>query len=170
MKKILLILIPTILVFTIFGCAIQPVPVGEPKRVYLKPLDNITVQYKLHGELTNYIQEEFLRESYINVVPKDEAEYIISGEIFNYELRPMSYSMNNKVESYEMIIEARLTMHDTLENEQVWEETFSENEIYFTSEGNPSETQSNTELELETQKRTLELLARDVMRKVVYDK
>jgi len=148
----------------------QKAPVGPPKKVYLKPFDNLTVQYTLHGDLTEYVKNELLRESSLRVVTEDEADYIISGEVLNYELRPMSFDMNNYVESYEQLIDVKLKIKDIINDTVVLEDTLNGDEVYFTTQGNPTETRNNTELEKETQNIILRNLARDIARKVVYGK
>ncbi len=159
------------LIFLIFlGCAMNPALIGPPKKVYLKPFDNLTVHYSLHGILTDYTKDEFLRDSYLTVVSENDAEYIVSGEIFTYELRPISYSLDNRVESYELFIETKIRVFDKINNVQILEETILGNDIYFTKDGNSLETRSNTELEKETQDRILEYMSRDITRKVVYAK
>ena len=168
MRKYILLLPLLAIFFT--SCAIQKTPVGPPKKVYLKPFDNTTVQYSLHGDLTGYVKDELLRESNLKVVAEDEAEYIISGEIFNYELRPMSFDMNNKVESYDELIDLKLRMKDVINNKTVLEEEINGDEIFFTKEGNSSETKTNAELEKDTQTTILQNMARDITRKVIYGK
>ncbi|MCP4482804.1 MAG: hypothetical protein GY817_08730 [bacterium] len=152
------------------GCIMAPPPEGGIKKIYLKPFGNQTVEYSLHTELFKLVQSEFLRDSYIELVSEDQAEYKVSGVISGYDLRPISYSMQNYVESFEMIIKVKLTLDDLLESEVVFQETFETNEIYFTKEGNPNETLSNTQLEAETQEDAIDLLARDITRKIVYAK
>lgn len=160
----------SLILLLFLGCAMNPAFVGPPKKVYLKPFDNLTVQYSLHGLLTDYTKDEFLRDSYLTVVNDLEAEYIVSGEVSTYELRPISYSLDNRVESYEIFIETKIRIFDKINNLQILEETISGDDIYFTKDGNPLETRSNSELEKETQDRVLEYMSRDITRKVVYAK
>jgi hypothetical protein len=168
MKKYLALMPLLAIIFS--ACVIQKIPDGPQKKIYLKPFDNMTVQYTLHGSLTNYLKDELLRESSVKVVDEQEAEYIISGEIFNYELKPMSFDMNNRVESYEEIIDVKLKIKDLINNKIILEEVINGDENFFTSAGNSSETRSNTDLEKDTQNTIIKNMARDIMRKVIYGK
>lgn len=160
----------SIIIFSLIfiSCATNKVSLGQPKKIYLKIFDNQTVQYSLHTSLNEYLKDELLRESNISILPENEAEYVISGEIFNYELKPMSYDMDNHVESYEQIIEAKVHILDKVSNKIVLDDTFSENEIYFTIYGNSFETKSDTTLEKEAQEKILYFMARNISRKIVY--
>jgi len=154
----------------LLGCAVAPPPESGVKKIFIQPFTNETVQYSLHTDLLQGLQQEFLRDSYLNLVPENEAEYKLSGIVVNYELRPMSYNIANLVESYEMVVAVKVKLEDLLEATTVFDEVFDTSEIYFTKDGNPLETLSNTELEQETQKQAINTLVRDITRKVVYAK
>ncbi|MDR0675495.1 MAG: LPS assembly lipoprotein LptE [Elusimicrobiota bacterium] len=155
-------------IFLIFGCSLTHIPQGPPKKVFLKIFENQTVQYSLHTTLNEYLKDELLRESSLLVVDENEADYIINGKIYNYELRPMSYNMDNRVESYEEVIEVEYTLSDIINDENILNEKISENEIYFTIYGNSFETKSETELEKDAQNKILYFMARNIARKIVY--
>ena len=157
-----------LLSFFIFFCSMNKNLTVYPKSIYLKIFNNNTYQYSLHTTFNDFLKDELLTETNINFVDENLADYIISGEIFNYELKPMSYDMNNNVESYEEVIEIRLRIKDRALEKVILEENFSDNEIYFTMYGNSYETKSNTTLEKEAQDKILKFIARSISRKIIY--
>ncbi len=157
-----------LLSFFIFSCSMNKNLTVYPKSIYLKIFNNNTYQYSLHTTFNDFLKDELLTETNINFVDENLADYIISGEIFNYELKPMSYDMNNNVESYEEVIEIRLRIKDRALEKVILEENFSDNEIYFTMYGNSYETKSNTTLEKEAQDKILKFIARSISRKIIY--
>lgn len=167
-NKYSLFLFILVICFSIFSCSFNKNLIVYPKSIYLKMFNNNTYQYSLHTTFNDFLKDELLSETSINFLDEKVADYIIFGEIFNYELRPMSYDMNNNVESYEEFIEIRLKVKDRALDKVILEETFSDNEIYFTMYGNSYETKSNATLEKEAQDKILKFLSRFISRKIIY--
>jgi hypothetical protein len=167
MKKIIK-LISILMLINLFGCASAPKisTDGLVKKVVVSQFENKTVQYNLSVSLTSMLTDELLREARVNVVAENQADYKVTGVVKKYELLPVSYTVDNKVETYEMSIYVDIKVMKISDNSVVWKDDFIGDGMYITAEGDPNVTSTNVELERTAQDRAIEYLAREIARRV----
>jgi hypothetical protein len=165
MKKIIIL---SLVLMSFAGCASAPKisTDGIVKKVVVTQFENKTVQYNLSISLTSMLTDELLREARVNVVSENQADYKVIGVVRKYELLPVSYTVDNKVETYEMSIYVDIKVIKISDNSIIWKDDFIGDGMYLTAEGDPNVTSTNVELERTAQDRALEYLAREIARRV----
>jgi hypothetical protein len=137
MKKI--IATSFILMF-LASCAImQPILPENTKKVYVQPVDNLTLQYGIESKLTNTIIEEIMRSRYLSLVDEKDADVILKVTIERYILQPLTYDRYNVPDRYEMQIITSVSLIDNDNNTTLWTEpNMKEIQIYRDKDRNPS--------------------------------
>ncbi|MFH1715244.1 MAG: LPS assembly lipoprotein LptE [Elusimicrobiota bacterium] len=169
MKRILISFVMVSL-FLLAGCASAPKADSEkfqePVNVYLTQFSNDTVYYGLESALTNIIINELMSSRYVVLTNKETSEYYIEGRISDYKLMPLTFSKDNEVEEYQLLIFANVIMKRTSDEEVIWREKgITGDDIFFTSVVDTSG-KSDVTLEKEAQTRALKYLAEDIAERI----
>ena len=99
----------------------QKMPV-HIKRVAVRPFTNKTPQFGLEEKVTLALAEELLKNGEYTVVPENNADGVLIGEITNYILTPIQYDVNMVANVYKMNVIVSVRFLDLADNRYLWEE------------------------------------------------
>ena len=124
MKK----LIPLIFVFAVLGCNdanYKPYPQIMPQhitKVAVRPFINKTQVFSLEDKLTLAVVDEFLKNGYYQVVPEDQADGVLIGQITRYLMIPLQYDTQMIPTTYRLEVWVNIRFLDKKNNIVIWEE------------------------------------------------
>ena len=148
------------------GCGKQPVSVlpTHLKKVAIPTFTNGTVHYGLEDKLTRKVTDEFLRDGRLEVTDAKQADAVLSGNIVNYLLQPVSYDAQGVIEQYKLYVGVDITFTDQTINTVLWTESnIHEDYTYYVTAKAGQLVQS----ENDAQEQVTDLLARDVVRRTI---
>ena len=77
------------------------------RKIYLQPLENSTPRSQVEQILTRAISDELLtRRRYELVNSADEADAILSGNVLNFNVRPVEFDSEGLADNFEVTISA----------------------------------------------------------------
>ncbi len=74
-------------------------------------------------DVTKAIIDQFIIDGYLQVVEKDDADLILSGELMDYYKQPLRYDKFDNVEEYRIIVTVNMELKDTVKDRVMWEES-----------------------------------------------
>ncbi len=113
----------------------------------------------LAQEVTNQLQDRFLSQSRLSLTSGD-ADIIVSGSVTNYSISPVAISGDNTAAQNRLTIGMRVTFENTIDDNESWEQTFS-NFVDFNSD------QNFTSIERDLVEEILEQLTQDVFNRSI---
>ncbi len=81
-------------------------------RVYIRPFANRTHEPNVEARITQELVSSLQRTSKIEVVSKDEAEYVVSGSVVGYSKEVVALDSSGDVSVYRLTITVNLTVAD----------------------------------------------------------
>jgi outer membrane lipopolysaccharide assembly protein LptE/RlpB len=87
------------------GCGYHLVGTGSTLPEHLKTISisvftNSSSQPEIHRQLTSAIINSFVKDGRIKIIKKSEADMVMSGNLFHYELKTVSFNSNNFATGY----------------------------------------------------------------------
>jgi hypothetical protein len=70
------------------------------------------------------VRESFIRDGRLKVVNKQNADLIFTGQIDDYEIRPVSFDSNNNATEYWVIMNIDVKLQDTVTNKNLIDQKF----------------------------------------------
>lgn len=132
------------------------------KSVAVPNFKNHTMEPAIQIDVTNGVIERFQVDGTLQVVPEDEADTLLLGEIIDYKREGLRISSDNDATTeFRITVAVRLTFKDLTTGETLWVAPRIEGEAEFL----PG--RSGPEAEREALPRAVEDLAEDVVSKVV---
>lgn len=166
MKKLL----PIILVVLASACgtdvAYKPTPQILPQhvqRLALHPIQNKTQQFGLEDKLLLRVRDEFLRDGRYPLVPEPESQGIVWITISRYILTAVQYDSTQAATAFKLRILVDLQFVDKSTNQILWEEKNLEGILSF-----PAQTLRGGLSEEQAREQIWDILARNIVRRVVY--
>lgn len=156
-------------VFT--GCGYHFRATGEPLGTELESLaipliESSSSNIGFEADFTRIIREEFISQGKVPIVPREEAQTILSGRIYEIWTEPLSYRIQQqtvsgvettfevtKTRRLRLKLEMRLTERRT--GEVIWQEQAMEERVIFAVSDDPLVTQFNQRIALEAVAREL---------------
>lgn len=123
-------LLPILLLFT--GCLNYSFTGSLPShvnRVAVPLFENNTSFSGVNQDLTNKLVDQLISDNTLEVTSESKADIIISGTIGSIIQRPAILSSGEQaetVESYQMVVNARIKCEDVKNNKVLWEKTLSQ--------------------------------------------
>lgn len=147
------------------GCAkyyYNPSPPILPsyiRKLAIRAFANHTQQYGLEDKLTLAVQSEFNRDGRYQIVPEEQADGVVIGDITRYISEPLSYDANHVPTQFKLWIIVDVTFYDKIKNQTLWKEPNMSGELryYVASSGLPGAT-----TEEEARQTIWDQLARDI--------
>lgn len=104
------------------------------KRLSVRNFFNKTQQFGLEEKITLAVTDEFLKNGEHAIVPENDAQGIIVGEIKHYILTPIQYDVNMVPTVYKLNVIVSVKFLDKTYNSYLWEEpALQATKIYSTS-------------------------------------
>jgi len=162
-------------VFLYTGCGYHFRATGEPLGMGLESLAipliaSTSSNIGFEADFTRIIREEFISQGKVPIVPREEAQTILSGRIYEIWTEPLSYSIQQqtvggvdttfevtKTRRLRVKLEMRLTERRT--GNVIWQEQAMEERAVFAVSEDPLVTQFN-------QRIALEVVARQLAKKI----
>ena len=150
MKKINAFNILICLILFLSGCGYTTKAYHLPssiKSVYIQTLKNKTNEPNLENELKTKLVAAFQDDGHLAIVPNEEADAHLKGEIVGYSRQAMRYSSDESVREYRLNITVNFEFIDmSAEKPIVKTNNFSGNASYYLSGANAkSETRARSE-------------------------
>jgi len=95
------------------------------KSIAIPVATNETVKPGLAEQLTDSLINGFTQDRTLKVTNIDRASIILECTIKNYERSPQSYTANQEVIAWKIIIEAAVKSTDRIKSEQLWQDNVS---------------------------------------------
>jgi len=119
------------------GCGYTSVTenVGGIDSIYISTLANRTFEHELGVSTTDAIIRECIYDGQIEVSQRDEADAVLTGEVSEYILDPVTYgTVDADVRQYRVRIDAKFTLVEARTGRRLWlDKVFSGDETYFVS-------------------------------------
>ena len=163
-------LAPLALVLLAASCgtdvAYKPTPQILPQhvqRLALRPIVNKTQQFGLEDKLLLRVRDEFLRDGRYPLVPEGESQGIVWITITRYILTAVQYDATQAATAYKLRILVDLQFLDKSTNQILWEEKNLEGILSF-----PAQTLRGGLTEEQAREQIWDILARNIVKRVVY--
>lgn len=163
-------LLPVVLVVLASACgtdvAYKPTPQLLPQhvqRIALRPIVNKTQQFGLEDKLSLRVRDEFLRDGRYPLVPEPESQGIVWITISRYILTAVQYDAVQAATAYKLRILVDVSFVDKSTNQILWEEKNLEGILTF-----PAQTLRGGLTEEQAREQIWDVLARNIVRRVVY--
>lgn len=146
--------------------AYKPTPQLLPQhvqRLALRPIVNKTQQFGLEDKLLLRVRDEFLRDGRYPLVPEAESQGIVMITISRYILTAVQYDATQAATAYKLRILVDVQFLDKSSNQILWEEKNLEGILSF-----PAQTLRGGLTEEQAREQIWDILARNVVKRVVY--
>lgn len=118
----------------ISGCGYRPVvqrgPLVEANGVNVTLFANKSFRPGVEGVLARDLVDEFALRTGGRVLPGDQAELELSGEILSYTTVPVSYTALDAIKEYKMVIAVQATLHEQRTRKVLWKGELTEQQVY----------------------------------------
>jgi len=165
MSKKLFILSVIWCLFFLSGCAYVSTSVlpSYIHKIYISPLHNKSFRPDLPEKIYSSISREFIIDGRLTVTNEKDADAILYGEIIRYDLEPLSYTDQMKVQEYKVRIIIAIWLKDVRENKILWRQDNIED---FTT---VSSTLGGLEVKVENEaiNEVIQKIARRVVKRVI---
>jgi len=102
------------------------------KSIHVPFFENKTAEPNLELSVTDRIIEFLVNDNTLKVVPEDQADAILEGQITEFRNRPFSFNQNLNAEEYIVVIKVVVTLFNRRTNEPIWQNKAIEgNGSYF---------------------------------------
>ena len=166
MKKVISLLLLLLASACGTDVAYKPTPQILPQhvqRLALRPIQNKTQQFGLEDKLLLRVRDEFLRDGRYPLVPEPESQGIVWITISRYILTAVQYDSTQAATAYKLRILVDLQFVDKSTNQILWEEKNLEGILSF-----PAQTLRGGLSEEQAREQIWDILARNIVRRVVY--
>ena len=111
------------------GCGYTLVGTGSSLPKHLKTISipvftNNSSQPEIHRELTSAIIDSFVTDGRVQVVPNNQSDMVMTGNLFHYELRPVAFSTGDFAEGYIVELGIDVEVIDKLYNKSYLKQHF----------------------------------------------
>ncbi|MFQ6069056.1 MAG: LPS assembly lipoprotein LptE [Candidatus Aminicenantales bacterium] len=119
------------------------------RRISIPTFKNLTTRFELDVKLTRSIIDELVARGKVEVVSDSgKADAVLEGEIVSFVVNPIAFSEKDSADRYNIIITARLTLKDLVEDKVIYSNpAFIYQEEYRVPEGVDFETVETEALE-----------------------
>lgn len=101
--------------------------------IYVPTFQNKTLEPGFSSEVSDAVINELILRGNPPLSHREEANFLLKGEIVNYQLSPLMLDEEENVLQYRISISARITLEDLREGKVLWSNKISEKAYYFTS-------------------------------------
>ncbi|HLF48182.1 MAG TPA: LptE family protein [Methylomirabilota bacterium] len=115
------------------------------KTVAVPMFKNKTLQPAVENSITGAVINAFVNSGTLKVVPVDQADAILEGEITDYSIDALSFDRRLNVREYRLRVTLNIQFRDVTKNVLLWKENGLSQEADFRVEGQVSDTLSREE-------------------------
>ncbi|MDP8262872.1 MAG: LptE family protein [Candidatus Ancaeobacter aquaticus] len=121
-KRFSLYAICFLCVMSIVGCGYQlgSIKVGDKDNLHIPIFKNNTNTYGIEGLVTEAVINRLLVDGSYKIVGKDQADYILDGEIIEYRRDANVFDRADVPGEFRITITARLTLKDAKTGKVIW--------------------------------------------------
>ncbi len=140
------------------------------RNVRVVPVRNQTSQIGISTDMTEQIEEEFIREGRLRVTDSRDADSALYTTVVRYNKIPVSYDENFIVEEYQLSMVVELVFVDNIKELRLWEEKRKDHRggIEASVIYNVSHDRGYTETEEEARQRLIKEIARRILQRTIY--
>lgn len=118
-----------LIVLILTGCGYHLVGTGSSLPPHLKTLSvpvftNSSAEPEIHRELTSAVIGSFITDGRLKVVRKGEADMVMTGNLFYYELKAASFSANDFASDYIVKLGVDVEVIDVANNKPYMKQKF----------------------------------------------
>jgi len=113
----------------LFGCTYDTVSLLPVyiKKICITGFENKSFRPDLPEKILQSVTREFIIDGRLTVTGEKEADAVLYGEISRYDLQPLSYTDQMKVQEYKVRMVLSFWLKDVKENKILWRENNLEN-------------------------------------------
>jgi hypothetical protein len=102
---------------------------------------NESKEYDLQAPLTNAVIRKFVTDGRLRVADMEAADLLLEGVILNYNLKGLTYDVNDEVTQFLLVVTAAARLTDRATGEVLWEEPLmaGESSYYTRASGQSSD-------------------------------
>lgn len=134
MKKVYIIRVLGVILGGVLltGCIYSLNPRGAVtiKSVAIERFQNDTPEFGLADQMTDAIINAFIADGTMKVLPKEQAEALLSGTLTRYDRRPYEYDESDQVTSYVVEMDFDITLKSAANDSLLWSERMSQRGAY----------------------------------------
>ncbi len=93
------------------------------RTIYIAPLKNNSNELRLGTWITDELREEFLRDSGLKLVPKEEADVILEGRVLSAYTSGLSYVRYDVAVERRIGVECAVTLTEAKTGNEIWKST-----------------------------------------------
>jgi len=123
--------------------------------IAVEQLENKTNQAGIADRVTELVVDALVADGRIDVVSPSSAESILSGALTGYRRTPKAFDESDQVSEYAVTLTVQLTLSKRESEQEIWQETFSQEGTYNVA----------TETEEDGQSRATDLIVTDILNK-----
>ena len=119
-----------LIVVTLFlnGCGYHLLGTGSTlpkhlKTIFIPVFTNSSSQPEIHRQLTSAIINSFVTDGRVKVVQKTQADMVMTGDLFYYELKTVSFNSNNFATGYIVKLGINVEVVDKANNKPYLKQT-----------------------------------------------
>lgn len=111
------------------GCGYSLVGTGSSLPDHLKTISipvftNNSSQPEIHRELTSAIIDSFVTDGRVKVVPNNQSDMVMTGNLFHYELRTVAFSTGDLASGYIVELGVDVEVVDKMNNKPYLKQNF----------------------------------------------
>jgi outer membrane lipopolysaccharide assembly protein LptE/RlpB len=96
------------------------------KTVYIEDFTDRTDYPGLWEEFTDRLNSSFIQDNSLKVIDiKKDADLILSGELMSLQQRPVSFTPQEQVQQFQMVLTVKVDCQNTHTDKPLWAETIS---------------------------------------------
>lgn len=159
-----------IMVFSLFGCGYKLIGTGKSKLpTHIKTISiptfvNKTREPGIEIEITRIIRDTFIRDGRLKIISSGSADSLLSGELRNYDLKPISFDTNDRVTEYRVLIHNKIIFKDLITDKVLLKQSLTADDTYKVT----SVIASREAAEKETRRKAFVELA-EMLRSLVFE-
>lgn len=152
--------------FLITGCGYSIRASGDPMGIKMESIaipmiESTSSDLGFEADFTRVIREEFIRNSKVPLVPREEAQTVLSVRVYDIETEPVSYDLdqptvNGAVFTYtetrtrRLKVKVDIRFDDERTGEVIWRNEYMEERTSYVVDKDPLATRYNKKKALET--------------------
>ncbi len=115
------------------GCSVYTFnPKGKATitSIAIQRFENKTSEYGLTDRITDEIIDAFISDGTFKILPIDDAEGILIGDLIRYARKPHSFDQNDQVQEYKLEMDFEIVLKKPSDDSEIWREKMNHVGIY----------------------------------------
>jgi len=129
----------TMIFFAFCSCGIytfSPSAMGGLKTIAVRVFENKTTEYGIDDLITHEVNQSFIDDNTLKVVPEGQADIVLIGEVSSYSHDPYTYDETETVQEYICRIGLKIKIQYTDSEKILWEnDNLSDYGVYSIADG-----------------------------------